>query len=66
MNKNLVIISGLHLNDNNRGTAALGYGSIAFLREKGYVKEGDELVNFRTFKNPFRVFTTDYYSIFYR
>ena len=54
MNKNLVIISGLHLNDNNRGTAALGYGSIAFLREKGYVKEGDELVNFRTFKNPFR------------
>lgn len=55
MNKNLVIISGLHLNDNNRGTAALGYGSIAFLREKGYVKEGDELVNFRTFKNPFRV-----------
>lgn len=33
--KPYIIISGLNINDNNRGTAALSYGSISFLHEKG-------------------------------
>lgn len=50
-----VIISGLNLNDNNRGTAALGYGAISFMRERGYLIEGHSLFNFRTFRNPFKI-----------
>ena len=34
--KPYVFISGLALRDNNRGTAALGYGAISFLKDKGY------------------------------
>lgn len=52
--KKYIIISGLNLNDNNRGTAALGYGSISFLKEKGYLSEGQELINFRQYKNFFK------------
>lgn len=53
-NKRYVIISGLNLNDNNRGTAALGYGSISFLKEKGYLVEGKELINIKIYKNFFK------------
>lgn len=41
--KKYIVLSGFQLNDNNRGSAALGYGSVAFLREKGYFKESDKL-----------------------
>ncbi len=50
-NKKYVVISGLNLNDNNRGTAALGYGALLFLRDKGYLSDNQELVNFRIFVN---------------
>lgn len=49
--KKYVIISGLDLRDNNRGTAALGYGAISFLRQLGKLKEGTRLVNLRCYKN---------------
>lgn len=42
--KKYFIISGLALNDNNRGTAALGYGAFTFLFDRGYVKEGQEVM----------------------
>lgn len=49
--KEYIIISGLNLRDNNRGTAALGYGSVSFLFEKGILKLGMELLNLRPYKN---------------
>lgn len=51
MNKEYIIISGLNLGDNNRGTAALGYGSVSFLFEKGFLKPGMGLLNLRPYKN---------------
>ena len=48
--KKYYIISGLILQDNNRGTAALGYGSFSFLKEKGYLQENMELVEFKIVK----------------
>lgn len=53
MKKN-VIISGLHLSDDNRGSAALGFGAIEFLKQKKLLSEDDTLVNFRFYKNPLR------------
>lgn len=49
-----VIISGLNLADNNRGTAALGYGSFYFLKERGYLKDNDIVVTFRYYNNFFK------------
>jgi len=52
--KKYIIISGLNLKDNNRGTAALSYGSISFLKKIGYFKKGDILLNIRYYKNPLK------------
>lgn len=52
--KQNIIISGLHLSDNNRGSAALGYGAIEFLKLQNKLSEKNTLVNFRFYKNPFR------------
>ncbi len=38
-----IILSGFELKDNNRGSAALGYGSIAFLKEKGFYTHNEKL-----------------------
>lgn len=48
--KKYVIISGLNLNDNNRGTAALSYGAISFLYERGLLKHGQEILNLKYIK----------------
>lgn len=53
--KKFFIISGLELNDNNRGTAALGYGAFSFLKEKGYLQEGQELLTIKYVRNPFKI-----------
>ena len=37
----------MDLNDPNRGTAALGYGAISFLKEKNYIDEKDNLLFIR-------------------
>ena len=42
--KKYIIISGLNLNNNNRGTAALGYGAISFLYERGFLKQEQEIL----------------------
>ena len=52
MNK-YVLISGFNINDSNRGTAALSYGSISFLNKINLLKE-QELTNFRITKNPLK------------
>lgn len=49
--KKYVIISGLNLHDNNRGTAALGYGAISFLQQKGILDDKITLVNLRRYNN---------------
>ena len=48
--KKYIDISGLDLRTSNRGTAALGYGSIQFLESKGYLKDGQELILFHRYK----------------
>lgn len=45
--KKYIIISGFNTRDANRGTAALGYGSINFCHQKGYLVKGQELLNFQ-------------------
>lgn len=49
-----VIISDFNIRSNNRGTAALGYGAIAFLLKNGYIDESFEIVKFSFYRNPFR------------
>lgn len=51
ISKNYVCISGLSLTDNNRGTAALGYGAFYFLKWKGLLKDSDIVVRFRYYNN---------------
>lgn len=52
--KKYVLISDFSLTSRNRGTAALGYGSLEFLRDKGYLKEGQIVVDSVQFgRNPF-------------
>lgn len=43
--KKYIYMTGLALRDNNRGTAALGYGALGFLCEKGLIKESQSIVN---------------------
>ena len=50
-NKKYVLISGLDLRDNNRGTAALGYGSFYFLKEKNLLNYDDIVVTFKYYNN---------------
>lgn len=53
-NKKYVNISGLNLRDNNRGTAALGYGSFYFLKENGFLRDKDVVVTFGYYNNFFK------------
>lgn len=48
--KKYVVISGFNVSDNNRGTAALGYGAIEFCQEYGYLYDGQELLNIKFIK----------------
>ena len=50
-NKKYIVISGLLLNDNNRGTAALGYGVFPFLCSKGLLSERNIIIKFKYVKN---------------
>lgn len=49
-----VLISGLNIHDNNRGTAALGYGSVSFLHEKGWLSINQEIIGIRVYKKFWR------------
>lgn len=48
--KNFIIISGLNLNDNNRGTAALSYGAFSFLKEREWLNEKQTILNVKFVK----------------
>lgn len=52
--KKYFILSGLGLRDNNRGTAALGYGAFAFLRERGYIDDNSRMLVVKSQGRPFR------------
>lgn len=52
--KKYIILSGLILRDTNRGTVALGYGAFSFLREKGFLHNGQELLRYRVVKKFWR------------
>lgn len=49
--KKYVDISGFNIRQPNRGNAALSYGAISFLIEKGYLQEGQELIKYHTYLN---------------
>ena len=51
-NKKYVVISDFNIRSNNRGTAALGYGAISFMLEKGYIDESFEIIRYRYYNNP--------------
>lgn len=46
--KKYVIVSEMDLNDPNRGTAALGYGAVSFLKERGLLRNEHSLLEFIT------------------
>lgn len=52
--KKYVMLSDFNIQSNNRGTAALGYGAIAFLLKKGYIDEDFEIVRYQFYRNPFK------------
>ena len=49
---NYLILSDFNVRSNNRGTAALGYGALAFLRQKGYIDDSYEIVKIRFHRYP--------------
>lgn len=54
LEKKYVVISGFNTNSINRGNAALSYGAVTFLKENGLIEEGDEIIRFETYTNPFK------------
>lgn len=48
--KNYILISGFGIHDSNRGTAALGYGSISFLEKYHNLTPDTKIVNIRYVK----------------
>lgn len=52
--KKYFLISGFNLEDSNRGTAALSYGSISFLEEHKYLLKKHTLINYHIYNNPFK------------
>lgn len=51
--RRFVVLSGFDINDNNRGTAALGYGAISFLKENHNLKD-QYILKIRPYKNFFK------------
>ena len=49
-----VMLSDFNIQSNNRGTAALGYGAIAFLLNKGYIDGDFEIIRYQFYRNPFK------------
>lgn len=47
-------ISGFNIQQPNRGNAALSYGALEFLEQKGLLKDGVELIYFHKYNNIFK------------
>lgn len=58
-NKKYVIITDFNILSNNRGTAALGFGAIAFMIKNGYIDESFDIVKYSLYRNPFRKHSKD-------
>ena len=54
INKKFCIISGLAIRENNRGTAALGYGAISFMLSRKFLFEGQNLLNLKFVRFPWK------------
>ena len=52
--KKYIDISGFNIHQPNRGNAALSYGAIGFLKEKGLIEEGQELIRYQSYANFLR------------
>lgn len=52
--KKYILITDFSLTAPNRGTAALGYGALSFLMEKGYIKDGQSIIEITFDRIPFR------------
>lgn len=52
--KKYIDISGFNIRQPNRGNAALSYGAIGFLKEKGLIEEGQELIWYQSYANFLR------------
>ena len=50
-----ILISGFNLNDSNRGTAALAYGSLSFLTKEGFLDENNQVLVIWPYGNPFKL-----------
>lgn len=51
--KKYVVISSFDIHSINRGNAALAYGSITFLLSKGLLHDGQEILRYEVYTNPF-------------
>ena len=49
-----IVISGFNIHDNNRGTQALGYGSLSFLAQRHGLTPDTNILSLRFIKNPFK------------
>lgn len=52
--KKYIDISGFNIRQPNRGNAALSYGAVGFLKERGLIEEGQELIRYHSYVNFFR------------
>lgn len=49
-----ILISDFHLNESNRGTAALAYGAINFLKDRGFLTSNKKIATLSRCLNPFK------------
>lgn len=49
-----IVISGFDIHDNNRGTQALGYGSLSFLEQRYGLTPNTKILSLRFIKNPLK------------
>ena len=50
-----IVISGFDIHDNNRGTQALGYGSLSFLEQRYGLTPDTKILSLRFIKNPLKL-----------
>lgn len=61
--KKYILVSGFCLTENNRGTAALGYGTLEFLKQKRYLNKEREIALYSVCKKSFGKTTREIINI---